>query len=829
MASTGFAVDDGSRIMQQSVHIHTSTDSASAAVALSAVHSDITSFYSIDKTAEHIQNHGFRRIALQFPDSMLPDSIQVQKHLCTALASRGYPIERIFVLGDTSYGSCCVDEVAGHHLLADCVVHYGRACLSPTSSLPVIYVFGNVPSDAAEIAAGFTTVLASVDASATHVLLYEPCYEHQAAAVAAALRSSYPHLDVLCSTMRTIYHPDTLAAEGEPFTFIGGLTIPLSPSRTFSPSTVLLYVGTESPHLTNILLRAGDTVCVSYDPQTKVARREGTTINRTLNRRYFLVQKAKEAQIIGILMGTLGVANCLNVVQKLQTLIAKSGRKSYTFVVGKINVPKLSNFAEIDVFCLVACAENSLLDNAEFFKPIVTPYELHLALTHGDSEWSGQYKADFQEVLPSLVAAADDMEDEGSPDEPYFSLVTGKYHQNQRHGTAADCGEGDDMEGTSSTALVSKAGTQQLTTYRSEAGEFLATREYRGLEPPSFIALAFQNFSLPPGDFILLRQLALGTLSPLQLPPVRLDSMSYRGSFVAPPLSTTSVSIELYTNSSSDAATPPTGRNVVKPCRGEFEIIGYNTHLEGGNGKESVCGTDESIEVACFNDINPIHRFMYLRSGAIARLIIQRGQSLFGCTGWLIGTQGHLVTNNHCIQDAADAANTRIEFLAQATLCPDITTSSGMCDRQMACPGEIYSNATKEFVTTSVDLDYTLIRLDPSVVGRYGMLKLRAFASVVGEPVYSVTHPLAWGKRMQYKKNGSLAAVVAMGKTELQYMLDTRKMSSGSPILSLQDHSVVALHHAGLENCPNFGVRSDIIVKDLRAKKLLPDNSTIDG
>ncbi|RHY32144.1 hypothetical protein DYB32_002824 [Aphanomyces invadans] len=590
MASTGFAVDDGSRIMQQSVHIHTSTDSASAAVALSAVHSDITSFYSIDKTAEHIQNHGFRRIA---------------------------------------------------------------------------------------------------------------------------------------------------------------------------PSTVLLYVGTESPHLTNILLRAGDTVCVSYDPQTKVARREGTTINRTLNRRYFLVQKAKEAQIIGILMGTLGVANCLNVVQKLQTLIAKYtsavlGRKSYTFVVGKINVPKLSNFAEIDVFCLVACAENSLLDNAEFFKPIVTPYELHLALTHGDSEWSGQYKADFQEVLPSLVAAADDMEDEGSPDEPYFSLVTGKYHQNQRHGTAADCGEGDDMEGTSSTALVSKAGTQQLTTYRSEAGI-------------------------------------------------------------------------LYTNSSSDAATPPTGRNVVKPCRGEFEIIGYNTHLEGGNGKESVCGTDESIEVSCFNDINPIHRFMYLRSGAIARLIIQRGQSLFGCTGWLIGTQGHLVTNNHCIQDAADAANTRIEFLAQATLCPDITTSSGMCDRQMACPGEIYSNATKEFVTTSVDLDYTLIRLDPSVVGRYGMLKLRAFASVVGEPVYSVTHPLAWGKRMQYKKNGSLAAVVAMGKTELQYMLDTRKMSSGSPILSLQDHSVVALHHAGLENCPNFGVRSDIIVKDLRAKKLLPDNSTIDA
>ena len=27
--------------------------------------------------------------------------------------------------------SCCVDEVAGEHVNADIIVHYGRACLSP--------------------------------------------------------------------------------------------------------------------------------------------------------------------------------------------------------------------------------------------------------------------------------------------------------------------------------------------------------------------------------------------------------------------------------------------------------------------------------------------------------------------------------------------------------------------------------------------------------------------------------------------------------------------------------------------------------------------------
>jgi diphthamide biosynthesis protein 2 len=34
------------------------------------------------------------------------------------------------ILADTAYGQCCVDEVAAEHFSADCLVHYGPACLS---------------------------------------------------------------------------------------------------------------------------------------------------------------------------------------------------------------------------------------------------------------------------------------------------------------------------------------------------------------------------------------------------------------------------------------------------------------------------------------------------------------------------------------------------------------------------------------------------------------------------------------------------------------------------------------------------------------------------
>ena len=52
----------------------------------------------------------------------------------------------------------------------------------------------------------------------------------------------------------------------------------------------------------------------------------------------------------------------------MRRLVTQAGRRAYTFVVGKINAAKLSNFPEVDVFVLVACPENALLDSRDFYK-----------------------------------------------------------------------------------------------------------------------------------------------------------------------------------------------------------------------------------------------------------------------------------------------------------------------------------------------------------------------------------------------------------------------------------------------------------------------------
>lgn len=67
-----------------------------------------------------------KKIALQFPDEYLSDASQIFSILKNSLDSQ----YEFFILGDTSYGSCCVDEVASEHYAADIVIHYGPSCLS---------------------------------------------------------------------------------------------------------------------------------------------------------------------------------------------------------------------------------------------------------------------------------------------------------------------------------------------------------------------------------------------------------------------------------------------------------------------------------------------------------------------------------------------------------------------------------------------------------------------------------------------------------------------------------------------------------------------------
>jgi len=164
----------------------------------------------------------------------------------------------------------------------------------------------------------------------------------------------------------------------------------------------ILYIGSESLTLTNLMYSFQSCTFYTYNPANQEAEKERVNINKMLMKRYYKIEKAKDARIVGILVGTLGVANYMEILNRLKSLIKKAGKKTYVFIVGKINVAKLANFMEVDVFVLIACAENSLLDSSEFYKPVVTPFEMEVAC-NTDREWTGDYPTDFTQLLPGTV------------------------------------------------------------------------------------------------------------------------------------------------------------------------------------------------------------------------------------------------------------------------------------------------------------------------------------------------------------------------------------------------------------------------------------------
>ncbi|XP_068603889.1 2-(3-amino-3-carboxypropyl)histidine synthase subunit 2 [Brachionichthys hirsutus] len=433
-------------------------------------------FYQIQETLDFINENQFKKVALQFPDELLVDSVAVAEEL----ERRGGATA--FILGDTSYGSCCVDEVAAEHAGADCVVHYGAACLSPAQRLPVMYVFERKPVDLEKCTSTFRELYPG--AQSLVLLLYDVNYVHAINDLRTLLSSEYPNLVTSELVLEGDWcygpwirvqacHPRVPERGDSPAMCQFGRRFTLKSGSRLTDYSVF-YVGQEGATLRNFMMTWNRCSFTSFDPIMMRARTESLSVNRALMKRYYAVERAKDSRVVGILVGTLGVANYLGAIQQLKETIHRAGKKSYVFAMGKLNVAKLANFLEMDIFVLVACPENSLLDSSEFYRPVVTPFEMEVACNK-ERAWSGEYVTSFQELLPggrSHVPLADEQEE---ADETDVSLITGALRsRNLLPGEpAAAASRGSSVVLRSQTLTVANA---------NAAASFLAQRSWRGLE-----------------------------------------------------------------------------------------------------------------------------------------------------------------------------------------------------------------------------------------------------------------------------------------------------------------------------------------------------------
>lgn len=220
---------------------------------------------------------------------------------------------------------------------------------------------------------------------------------------------------------------------------------------------------------------------------------------------------------------------------------------------------------------------------------------------------------------------------------------------------------------------------------------------------------------------------------------------------------------------------------------------------------EAICGADDKRPAVCYRESHPTE---YQRGRAVARLL-SNGSGF--CTGWLVGPDNLLITNNHCIDNAAAARDTDYEFAGETESCESTT----------AAPSKIFSGG--ELIMTSADLDFTLIRLTGgNPAAEFGYLEIDNRKAVVGEPIYIPGHPGGRLKELSLASTHAsdtdgVARVYSLteppcmgsGYNDVGYYGDTEGGNSGSPVLATGTHKVIALHHCA--NCPNRGVPIDLV------------------
>ncbi|CAO3651240.1 unnamed protein product [Cunninghamella blakesleeana] len=337
---------------------NTGEDVIKREIAVQSIHHDDTTLltlYEIERTVNYIQRYHYKKVALQFPNEMLADAASVSRLLKERTSDNNVSY---FILADTSYGSCCVDEVAAQHVNADAIVHYGHSCLSPTSYLPVLYVFGYQSVDLEDCIGQFKNLIP--DHQQPVILMSNVEYSHIIEPLKNELSKDYQYIissyvqkendikrkkgnhhdnsrgcqsndkdgDLLsCKKCQNCDHEKT--PKDQPTKNVdndqdkkgnenendnnninnnnGSSRSYILPNGITIDQCIIFFIGKEGLTLTNIMMVHNQCQIYTYNPLLKEGRKETISVNKMLMKRYFMVQKAKDANTIGIVVGTLGV------------------------------------------------------------------------------------------------------------------------------------------------------------------------------------------------------------------------------------------------------------------------------------------------------------------------------------------------------------------------------------------------------------------------------------------------------------------------------------------------------------------------------------------
>ncbi|EFW17671.1 Diphthamide biosynthesis protein 1 [Coccidioides posadasii str. Silveira] len=314
--------------------------------------------FEIPKTIHRIRTSGAKRVALQFPEGLLLFATTISDIL-----TQFCPGIETLIMGDVTYGACCIDDYTARALGCDLLVHYAHSCLIPVdvTTIKTLYIFVDISIDTEHLIATLERNFPAGKTIAVVGTIQFNATLHGLKAVMekAGFRILVPQIMPL--------------SKGE----ILGCTSPQLPKDEVD---ILLYLGDGRFHLESAMIHNPSIPAYRYDPYSRTLSRERYDHEEMQTIRKDAIRSARSAKKWGIILGSLGRQGNPNTMALIEKHLNEQRIPFVNILLSEIFPGKLATMSDVECWVQIACPRLSIDWGYAFPRPLLTPYEALVAL-----------------------------------------------------------------------------------------------------------------------------------------------------------------------------------------------------------------------------------------------------------------------------------------------------------------------------------------------------------------------------------------------------------------------------------------------------------------
>jgi len=353
--------------------------------------------FEIHKTIWRLREAKATRVALQFPEGLL-----LYASIISDILEKFAGVSTI-IMGDVTYGACCVDDYTARALGADFMVHYAHSCLVPidVSTIKMLYVFVDIQIDLAHFVA---TIKHNFAPGYKLAMVSTIQFAASLQAARTQLADQFPSLGV------------PQAKPLSPGEVLGCTSPKLNPDDY----QALVYLGDGRFHLESMMISNSTLPAFRYDPYSKIFSIEKYDIDLMHSVRKQAIDQAKKASCYGVILGTLGRQGNPAILTRLEDRLTSLSIPYLTILLSEISPAKLARMTRsaenpegVDAWVQIACPRLSIDWGGAFGGvPLLNAYEALVALevseflpiypmdyyAKSESPWSNYYTPKKVEV-----------------------------------------------------------------------------------------------------------------------------------------------------------------------------------------------------------------------------------------------------------------------------------------------------------------------------------------------------------------------------------------------------------------------------------------------